>query len=719
MIEKILVKSVASFDEAGIEINNFNFFNFIYGSNGTGKTTISNVLRNPADFPDSEVVWKNNIPIKTFVYNQTFKEKNFNENSELKGIFTLGEESKDINKKIEEKNKSLEKIKSDLNILRNEKIENDNALAGNKKIFEERCWSLKKKYEEYFKNIFVGYNKSKERFMGEILSRNKNTSPSHDFIFLKEKYKKIYESDIKTLNLMPLINDEDILSIESNEIFKKRIVGKKDIPIADLINKLNNNSWVDKGKIYLDKSNGLCPFCQQKLPDKFQEYLEKYFDDSYKENKNFIEKLKENYKDKLDKIIFKIQSFSNYKDIYKIEKVNELKNKIKLIKGRNSESFQKKLQELDSKVELESLESLISELNDEIKKCNEEIKKNNNIARNISEEKMKINKEIWDFLICELKEDIKSYENKRKEISTKENNRTKKMRVKEKERKDLDNEINELESKRVSIKPTINSINKILKSFNFIGFKLKESTKAGYYEIIRNNGNKVKNTLSEGEKTFIAFLYFYSLIKGSLEKSQLNTDKIIVIDDPISSLDSEILFVVSHLIEKLILKKDDHNFKQFIILTHNIYFHKRITRKKKKKCSFWIMTKKEGISNIKYYRENPIKSSYELLWQGIKTREGRDCITICNTLRRILEYYFTIIGNYNEIKELSEKFESNEKLICDSLIKWVNGGSHDIDEDLYYEINQETVDKYLQVFKEIFKKTRNLAHYEMMMGIDN
>ncbi|SDN88697.1 AAA domain-containing protein [Bacillus sp. OK048] len=45
MIEKIRIKEVASYDSTGIEVN-LGKINHIYGSIGTGKTTISELLRN-------------------------------------------------------------------------------------------------------------------------------------------------------------------------------------------------------------------------------------------------------------------------------------------------------------------------------------------------------------------------------------------------------------------------------------------------------------------------------------------------------------------------------------------------------------------------------------------------------------------------------------------------------------------------------------------------
>lgn len=62
------------------------------------------------------------------------------------------------------------------------------------------------------------------------------------------------------------------------------------------------------------------------------------------------------------------------------------------------------------------------------------------------------------------------------------------------------------------------------------------------YEVIRENGEVAEN-LSEGERNFIAFLYFYHLVRGSRSSDEVK-DKIVVIDDPVSSMDSTALFLV-------------------------------------------------------------------------------------------------------------------------------------------------------------------------------
>jgi wobble nucleotide-excising tRNase len=152
-----------------------------------------------------------------------------------------------------------------------------------------------------------------------------------------------------------------------------------------------------------------------------------------------------------------------------------------------------------------------------------------------------------------------------------------------------------------------------------------------------------------------------------------------------------------------------------------VYFHKEVTfqpkRDKKKKSNdetFWIVRKPDLFSKLKKYDHNPIKTSYELLWTQIRETE-RSKLTIQNTLRRILENYFKILGGIDPDK-ICERFEGKDKFICKSLFSWVNDGSHSAFDDLYESIDDTVVETYLNVFKAVFENEGHLAHYEMMMG---
>lgn len=122
--------------------------------------------------------------------------------------------------------------------------------------------------------------------------------------------------------------------------------------------------------------------------------------------------------------------------------------------------------------------------------------------------------------------------------------------------------IREKRASVVCIDNAINEINSLLLGFGFKGFKIEKKDEISY-RLVRADGSEVKETLSEGEHRFITFLYFYQLVNGTLNRENVNKDKILVIDDPISSLDSNILFIVSYLVRELIKNcLNDGNVKQ-------------------------------------------------------------------------------------------------------------------------------------------------------------
>jgi wobble nucleotide-excising tRNase len=187
-------------------------------------------------------------------------------------------------------------------------------------------------------------------------------------------------------------------------------------------------------------------------------------------------------------------------------------------------------------------------------------------------------------------------------------------------------------------------------------------------------------------------------------------------------LDSDILFIVGSLIKGLFdeVRSDAGHIKQIFVLTHNVYFHKEVTFNQKRtgkamnEETFWVVRKSDLVSKVEQHDSNPIKTSYELLWAEVR-RHDKSKLTIQNTLRRILENYFKILGGVDP-DELCTMFEGKEKLICKSLFSWVNDGSHFAHDDLYITIDDATVDNYLKVFRAIFDKAGHLSHYKMMMG---
>jgi wobble nucleotide-excising tRNase len=202
----------------------------------------------------------------------------------------------------------------------------------------------------------------------------------------------------------------------------------------------------------------------------------------------------------------------------------------------------------------------------------------------------------------------------------------------------------------------------------------------------------------------------------------MTTDRIVVFDDPVSSLDSDILFIVGSLIKGLFdeVRAGVGHIKQIFVLTHNVYFHKEVTYSPKLKGvspnerTYWIVRKTGLVSKLDKHSTNPIKTSYELLWAEVRKPE-RSNLAIQNTLRRILENYFKILGSI-DFDDLCAMFDGREKIICKSLCSWVHDGSHYAHDDLFVSIDDSMVESYLNVFRAIFDKSSHSAHYKMMMA---
>ncbi|MQT71993.1 AAA family ATPase, partial [Pseudomonas sp. FSL R10-0071] len=92
-----------------------------------------------------------------------------------------------------------------------------------------------------------------------------------------------------------------------------------------------------------------------------------------------------------------------------------------------------------------------------------------------------------------------------------------------------------------NIDQAIGNINSWLTVLGLQGFQLtREDGEVPQYRLQRSDESqdKVFKSLSEGEKTLISFLYFLEVCNGELdaESTKQKSDRIVVIDDPISSL---------------------------------------------------------------------------------------------------------------------------------------------------------------------------------------
>lgn len=166
------------------------------------------------------------------------------------------------------------------------------------------------------------------------------------------------------------------------------------------------------------------------------------------------------------------------------------------------------------------------------------------------------------------------------------------------------------------------------------------------YKIARPTGESVDvyNTLSEGEKSLISFLYFLECASGSTNESSpvfLN-NRIVVIDDPISSLSHNYVYDIAALIHHKVFSE---NFKQVFLLKHNLFFFQELLMIKNasNKCPsgyklFRVAKSQFSLAND--LKRDELQNDYQMYWQVAKDSTSNPSYAhmLPNAMRNILEH---------------------------------------------------------------------------------
>jgi len=732
MIEAITIADTATFAAQPETMHGLSQVNFIYGANGTGKTTITRVIADEKAYPTCKVTWKRGTPLQPMVYNRDFVDRNFNPSTDLKGVFTLGEKQADSLAKIATAKAELDALTKKVETLTNSLQGLDGTggkkseLAALESELKDKCWAQKQKHDSKLQGAFKGFRDSSEKFKGKVvLELSNNSATLMALEALEKRAATVFGTTPTNEQAVAGIDAIKVIAHESDPILVKRVIGKDDVDIAAMIKKLGNSDWVREGRLFFDVNEGVCPFCQQDTADLFAQSLNEYFDETFENDSKAIDDLVTNYSTDAARLQQQVAGIltapSRFLDAVKLKLEKELLDSIFTI---NLQRISQKKKEPSQVVELESIRNVMATIKTIIDSANVQIAEHNRMVANLSQERTTLTAQVWKYVLDELKDYLAMYKSTKEALDKAIAGMTAQITAAKNESIIKAAEIRELEKQTTSVQPTIDEINTLLLSFGFKGFSLAKAPSGTSYKLLRSDGSDAKTTLSEGEKTFVTFLYFYHLLKGSDSESGMTMDRVVVFDDPVSSLDSDILFIVGSLIKGLLeeVRAGSGHVKQVFVLTHNVYFHKEVTfnpRRDPKVSlsdeSFWVVRKPGEVSKLDRHPTNPIKTSYEMLWAEVR-KSDRTNLTIQNTLRRILENYFKILGRI-DLDKICEMFEGKEKLLCRSLVSWVHDGSHYAHDDLYVSIDEAMVEAYLKVFEAIFYKMKHEGHYQMMMGI--
>ena len=712
MIKKIeKIKKLGIFDNYSWKCSKeFNRYNICFGFNGSGKSTLSNffnLITTNGNFSaaqkeelfndikttenGSEVKFKSNLTYPTKPNQENKKIYVFNSNFIANYVYdgTVGKMSKFNVKETVLEDPTIKKLNTDIETKATEKINKEAEKLKIAEKFDETKRKYNAVYREHFpkrqlrvvdfpsvsnlpKQSKTEIEKLITQKIAEYKLSEKQAELESDISEISElSFEKIsidLEKISELLEESAKENATDNLT-EKIELYKKEVDEEKRGKVEP---------WFKLGKQLLtiskEKDNKHCPVCNTDLTTSIDSLIAEfadYFDKSYLD---FVDELKR-IKEVVDTAIESIKT--NETNSKSIETYGEKYDKFIEIKFPE-------LEQAEIKTDLSDLQQhIISKQGNSSKKTTIDIEPiktlietyNNNIAKlksfkdntltNLRNQKIdptKIDREIRDRYTDLIYLDLNGTEGEK---------RIEKFHTATSEISTISTAISELTDKKVQrlkgLKMEAKKVGEYLAKLGITHFTidLREGEEENNILIKYKGDDEIKkrlqNTLSAGEKTTLAFAYFMSKVATEVtNKGQT----IIVIDDPISSLDDNRLYSTAFLIHD-----EFKNFKQLFVFSHNMLFLKYINPFFKKNEKGTYLINKGSIEDLPASLEN-FQSPYFYMLESVvnfKSEAEPDYEDarkfLPNYIRRILETFFSF-----KYAQLSRKINKNQSPGLDDFI---------------------------------------------------
>ncbi|TKD66050.1 AAA family ATPase [Flavobacterium sp. ASW18X] len=774
-----MIKKLNSLKEFGIfrnfvettELQEFKKYNLFYGWNGSGKSTFAklfdcvNTKKIDADFQncsfkillnngvqvDNKNVSKIETGLKLSVFNNRFVRENIDWDNITKRLLYISKEKVEEKKKLLELKEEHRTLEISKNIIENKvfKIQNDcdNFLTVGAK-------EVKTQFEVLSTddNYYLNYDKRK---LKRIIDNNENQikkvkliAKSKEINGLKmtarlEELDKVNYDESKQLQIEQIKKLED----EINSILKKSIAFAG---ITSLKNNPKVGSWVEEG-IEIHRNSKKCKFCKNTIEQTRIDELNAHFNTDFKllkeEVKVLITKVEE-YQDKISNSLpgdFELFQFlkSDYnKQISNLQRlIKELIKSFSKVNGLLGEKLDNPFLTNFQEVSIDN--KLVEGFNSVLNSITKIIQAHNTTSDDF-ENYVKSAKKKLEMSIAQSEVKKFKYFSKLREKKSEEKKiipLEKKISLLEKKIEILDASLSD---EILGAEEFNNKLHRFL-NHSDLSIKYNESKKG--YEIIRKIGRKKErgNNLSEGEKTAISFIYFLTKL---LENEDELKETIVIIDDPISSFDSNHLFNSYSFIKNIC-----NDTKQLFVLTHNFTFYRLVRDwmlgKKKwrtKTDGSKYVEKKYAVFNITSsysgnLRESIIQNAdnalldysteYHYLFLRLKGFISKpklsieECFSVANMSRKLLEIFlnFKFPRKRNDFAQLFNHALPNKSdlIMREKVYRFINKYSHSD----HIEAFDNSIDNILSesdnIAKDVLKIIKKLdkKHYEELIEIGN
>ncbi len=558
------------------DLTPFGQFNLIYGWNGSGKTTISSIFRalelktKPA-FTDVTLSLENTdihgdqfpettLPIR--VFNRDFVSENVfpREGGDVPPIYVVGKESVEKQKEVDRLKKDLAQVETDIETAKSNKSSSDRALEH---FCFQRATSIREDLRSAGSNRYNNYDKSlfRTRATRMICDGDKASYP------LDYKTQDKLRAQIRSLLKPPIEQLSYVLpDLQVQRDTVTAILNR--IIVATVIESLRADpglsTWVHSGlKLQQSHDSHSCLFCGSTLkPDRLSA-LTAHFSEEHEALLKDIDFVTANLQETLrttDDL-----SFPNRAELYEdlsaeySDALAAAQNAIESVKSCLADLLRALHTKSQRPFETCPLTSnlplitpgIINDLNNVIQKHNDACVEFNS---RIAAARERLENHIVAAGLADFQTLLKETQSQEQMI----------VSLAE-QAGQLKSQIAQLENELVQHRKPADELNEDLKKY--LGHKeLTLEVKETGYAITRGGISAV--SLSEGEKTALALLYYLKC----LQDHRLTLNKcIVVLDDPVSSLDANAMYLAFGFI-----RERTQNAGQLFVLTHNFTFFSQI-----------------------------------------------------------------------------------------------------------------------------------------------
>lgn len=733
----------------------------VYGKNGSGKSTITESIKNYRDNIESDLkldfldITGNKLSVskqekeKIYIYDEKFIDDNMRFGEEgLKSIVMFGKQ-KDVDDEI-----NTLKIQRDSNIKLLESLETNYSTYCNNKNIKSPEYYIEK-IEENLKeeskwacidrDIKGNLQKSKVNIdvINDIMS-SKNTDIEKEELKSKfnkefEKYNSIKSNSQKEIRILYPIyfeksREENLIEMLSKEI-KEPTLSKREKIIIDSIKDGKQNFYENVHKNFCENDNNLCPYCLRTLTEEYKlgliKSIENVLNVEVEEHKQALLKLKiSEYTEDYDwyKNI-NINLYLEFAD--KIEEYNKSVRKINELIENKISNIYNPIREYE-----EDIYSLINSINGLIVKLEKNKTEYNAAIDNISKTKNEVlllNKQVAYY---DIKDDYSNYIRQtaeKKECYEKINKARQCV-------DDIEEKIKELNAQKSNYTIAYEKINKYLTYILFTNDKLKIYAKDGKYYVSSNSKDIELQRLSVGERNIIALCYFFvSIMENCQEDDDYNSDCFIILDDPISSFDFQNKVGIYTLLRYVFSKILKNINSKILILSHEleaIYNLSKVIEdifpfsKNKSKL---MLNEIKAKNMLEFKPRNEYSKMLEEIYKFANCEEKYEELefSIGNTMRKLIEAYGTFnykcgIIEITSNKDILSKIENDEKRNHFENVMYrliLNGESHteeramSVPEEDFF--NRISIDEKIKTAKDILVYLYSIDEYHVLRHLDD